>query len=112
MVIFGLDKIAIIICFWISENRVSVFNSFSTDSTVFTVEFTVEFITSVESLAIRWIADLSGNDTTAIVRSLSIVGRAPVSDSQLTSLFMPYPAFSAIPTKRNNLAIVGLRSFE
>ena len=54
----------------------------------------------------------SDTETVAIVRSLSMVGRVPVRVSQLASLFMPYPAFSAMPTKRKSLAMVGLRSFE
>ena len=48
----------------------------------------------------------------AIVRSLSMVGLVPVKVSQLVSLFMPYPAFSAMPTYRKSLAMVGLRSLE
>ena len=48
----------------------------------------------------------------AMVRSLSMVGHVPVKVSQLASLFMPYPAFSAMPTKRKSLAMVGLRSSE
>ena len=51
-------------------------------------------------------------ETIAMMRSLSMVGRVPVNVSQLVSLFTPYPAFSAMPTKRKSLAIVGLRSLE
>ena len=44
------------------------------------------------------IADLRGKETVAMVRSLSMVGLVPVRVSQLVSLFIPYPAFSAMPT--------------
>lgn len=53
-------------------------------------------------------ADLRGKETVAMVRSLSMVGRVPFRVSQLASLFMPYPAFSAMPTKRKSLAMDGL----
>ena len=35
-----------------------------------------------------------------------MLGLVPVRVSQLASLFMPYPAFSAMPTKRKSLAMV------